>query len=373
MKRIAVVFSGWNNRAVVAFCRYCESRNVQYVIVAKNENDPILQTSFAKNVIYVREEPQISMPLFPTIVKKISNIGNAIPILMPTTEYLNRYFLENRKELETAGYVIPLCSSELYDTVSSKEKFERLCKQNGIVTPSDFDELSKERIPFVIKPRSYFFGEGSVVAEKPKLVLNENDYASLGDIDMRGYYCQEFIGGNAYYLLYYISKDGTYSVYSQKNFVQQHDGLSITMAKSSDIHRDKRTDEYTKMLKNIGFYGLIMIEIREYRNKFYMIEANPRFWGPSQLILDAGMDLFDRFAYDCGLISSLPQTNFRKDADYFWFGGCIETILSGKELSFHNNYTYEKLGRDLPFLLKSDIYKRKDTINVFIDELDSRI
>jgi hypothetical protein len=36
-----------------------------------------------------------------------------------------------------------------------------------------------------------------------------------------------------------------------------------------------------------GFYGLVMIEVKEYDNQFYMIEANPRLWGPSQLILDA--------------------------------------------------------------------------------------
>ena len=58
------------------------------------------------------------------------------------------------------------------------------------------------------------------------------------------------------------------------------------------------------MLIQIGYYGLIMIEVKIQDGEYYMIEANPRLWGPSQLILDAGMDLFHRFALDNGLIEN---------------------------------------------------------------------
>jgi hypothetical protein len=370
MRSIPVIFSGWNHRAIVAFCRFCKNAEVPFYIVAKEQSDPILLSEYQKNVFKIREDATLTVTFFKEIYKELTVKGDYRLVLMPTTEYLNRFYLSNRKELENIGYVIPLCESNLYDTISDKAEFEKLCMANHIATPVEFSEVSKDNLPFVIKPRNYFFGGGVNVAEKPILIINEDDLDKLGNVDLNYYYCQEFIGGKAFYLLYYFAKDGTYSVYSQKNLAQQHSGLSIVAAESANYHDDNRTEAYTQMFLNCGFRGLVMVEVRDYNGKFYMIEANPRFWGPSQLILDADMNLFDCFALDYGFIDSLPKREYKLGTKYSWFGGIVETSSLNKTLAFHNQYSSKDYLQEISLWLESDVYRRNDTEKIFSSELN---
>ena len=208
------------------------------------------------------------------------------------------------------------------------------------------------------------------MAEKPKLIMSEEDFDKLGDVDLKSYYCQEFVGGEAFYLLYYFAKDGTYSVFSQKNLAQQHSGLSIVAAESANYHEDIRTAAYTQMFLKCGFHGLVMVEVRDYKGKYFMIEANPRFWGPSQLILDAGMDLFHLFAIDYGMTDSAEVKEiYKTGVKYSWFGGIVNTSSLKKEIAYHNNYTAEEYVENLHEWLVSDVYNRRDTMSVFEAEL----
>lgn len=365
MKRIPIIFSGWNLRAVIAFCRFCRMRLIPFYIVAKNEDDPILLSDYKKNVILIRQNTSLSISLVKEVVEIVKSMGGYSPVLMPLTEFLNRFFLGNRMELEAMGCLIPLCDNEIYELISDKFSFENLCKQHGISTPTEYKEITAENIPCVIKPKRYFFDSGKIVADKPKLIMTLSDFEKLGEIDQSVYYSQQFVGGGVYYLLYYFSKDGMYKLYSQKNLVQQHCGLSIVAAESTTIHNDPRVERYTKLFQNIGFHGLVMVEIRDYEGRLYMIEANPRLWGPSQLILDAGMDLFDVFAVENGLLENVTPANYKQGVKYAWIGGFMETSSKGEKLVFHNNYTATEWINHISEWFDSDIYRREDTMRLF--------
>ena len=370
MRSIPIIFSGWNHRAIIAFCRFCKKSDVLFYIIAKGQLDPILLSEYKDNVFKIRKDATLTVAFFRKLYIEILEKGdNNRFVLMPTTEYLNRFYLSNRKELEDIGYIIPLCESNLYDTISDKAEFEKLCKANNIATPEEYFEISKNNLPFVVKPKNYFFGDGVNVAEKPRLIMTEKDFDELGDVDLNYYYCQEFVGGDAFYLLYYFAKDGTYSVYSQKNFVQQHSGLSIVAAESANYHEDRRTAAYTQMFLECGFYGLVMVEVRDYKGRFYMIEANPRFWGPSQLILDSGMDLFARFAKDNEIVTDVDDNAYKLGVRYSWFGGVVDTSSLRKDMAYHNNYTADDYMKDLYMWLLADVYKRDDTMLIFEAEL----
>lgn len=365
MKKIAILFSGWNQRGVIAFCRFCRKRNIPFRVIARDEKDPVLLTDYKNEVLLIRKEKVLTIEFMRNLYSELSESGFDYPVLMPSTEYLNRFYLSNRQELETIGFIIPLCDTCLYDKISDKSEFEELCKGNDISTPKEYSRVTEKDIPFVVKPRKYFFRGQTSVAEKPKLIMDIGSYESLGTIDYDGYYCQEFVGGDSYYLLYYFAKDGSYRIYSQKNLVQQHSGLSIVAAESSTIHEDSRAEVYTRMFQKIGFRGLVMVEIRDYKGKFYMIEANPRFWGPSQLILDAGMDLFELFAVDNGLLDDLVPSNYKPGIKYSWVGGFIETSSVGEIVAYHNGYNAEKWVNHFSEWIESDIYRREDTIKLF--------
>ena len=375
MRAVPIIFSGWNHRAIIAFCRFCKKSEIPAFIVAKNDSDPILLTDYKDNVILVRQESDLTLDLFQQVKSKAIELGYSNCVLMPTTEYLNRFYLSNRKALEDMGYRVPLCDERLYEIISDKIEFESLCKHYGIATPKDYAEITEANIPFVVKPQKYFFQKGTSVAnvaEKPKLILSKEDFECVKNVNPKEYYCQEFIGGEAYYLLYYFAKDGTYSVYSQKNLMQQHGGLSIVAAEASTIHEDPRTELYTKMFLSVGFHGLVMVEFRDFKGQFYMIEANPRFWGPSQLILDAGMDLFAKFAEDNGLIEGHSCIEYKPGIKYSWFGGIFDTSSLKERVAFHNLYTADDYLRDISSWLENDVYLRSDTMQVFENELNSR-
>ena len=99
-----------------------------------------------------------------------------------------------------------------------------------------------------------------------------------------------------------------------------------------------------------------------------MIEANPRFWGPSQLFVDAGINFFEVFLNDYGIIESIPKfENIKDSTRYFWFGGLINTIKNNMNLTYYNISENSFLNY-IHIWLKNDIYKRDDTIEIFRKE-----
>ena len=112
-----------------------------------------------------------------------------------------------------------------------------------------------------------------------------------------------------------------------------------------------------------------MIEIKFYEGKYYMIEANPRLWGPSQLLLDSGMDLFYLFANDLGLITTTPKAQYKEGVKYFWSGGLFEDQLNGKTPVFHN-YASNIFFTEYSAWCKADVYIKGDTFQIYQKELN---
>ena len=86
------------------------------------------------------------------------------------------------------------------------------------------------------------------------------------------------------------------------------------------FHLTSESTKYEKLFKEIKFTGFVMTEIK---GDNFMIEANPRFWGPSQLFVDAKVNLFEAFLHDYNFISNKPPlvVSALKDVIYFWYGG----------------------------------------------------
>ncbi|MCB0752605.1 MAG: hypothetical protein KDC52_14130, partial [Ignavibacteriae bacterium] len=171
------------------------------------------------------------------------------------------------------------------------------------------------------------------------------------------------------YLLYFFSSNGSYTVFSQENLIQQSNGLSIIAAVSSDIHNSEISKKYAKLLISEGFFGLIMIEVKLYNEKFYMIEANPRLWGPSQLILDSKMDLFHNFAIENGLLDSFHASEYLQGVNYLWTGGIIQDQIEKKNVAFHN-YSPKHFFENYHKWILSDILNRDDTKQIYESELN---
>jgi hypothetical protein len=363
-----LIFSGYNQRAVVAFCREATRLKVPFCIIAKSEEDTILKTSYKDLVYAIRSEKLLVKTDLDTCIE-ITKAATGFTdfVILPSSEFLNRFFLDHRIYYQDRQCSIPLVSSELYAKISDKYSFGELCEMYGLAVPKEFGNPEYLPYPFVAKPRLYFSGDNTKTLQ-PYLIHSESDWKEFLQNEVKeAFYYQEFIDGGCYYLLYYLSNKRADVCYSQKNLVQQAAGKSMIVAQGSDIHRLPIANQYADMLKREGFEGLIMIELKKKGDEFVMIEANPRLWGPSQLFVDAGVSIFETFMEDQGFEIQSSGLSEIKDVMYFWHGGIIEDRRYGKELAYHE-FTPDLLDENLEKLLGCEVYLREDTKEIFYNE-----
>ncbi len=352
-----IIFSGYNQRAVISFIRTLEKNQIDsYSIIAVN-HDPILLTKYRKKVSYVRQIKALdSEEIFFALNKIKNSVTNQKLFIAPSTEALNRFLLQNRTQFENAGFIIPLVDENLYEKISDKKKFSKLCQAYGILTPKEITKFKPFK-PVVAKPNKYFSSDGKIYS--PQFIFTESEFDDFLKIHVKDDFTyQEFLnGGDSFYLLFYFSKKGNVYSFSQKNLSQQSAGKSIIAAISASYHKNSGiVNPYINLFKQEKFFGLVMVEIRHYNNNYYMIEANPRFWGPSQLFCDAEYNFFEFMLKDYELIEKCSEKV--KNSVYYWQGGDgIKTVWHEAGLNFFEN-NKEKF-------LESEIYKREDTMDIY--------
>ena len=112
-----IVFSGYNNRAVLAFLRTLEKHFLEYSIIASGEHDPLFLTSYAGKIKAVRKHSDLLLDEVVTIISSIKPIDqNAL--IAPTNEYLNRFCLKYSDVLKKLNCIIPLVDKDIYEIVS---------------------------------------------------------------------------------------------------------------------------------------------------------------------------------------------------------------------------------------------------------------
>ncbi|NVK00864.1 MAG: hypothetical protein HWE12_04905 [Oceanospirillaceae bacterium] len=354
-----VVFSGYNNRALIAFFRTLASLDVPFHIVASDSKDPVFKTTYKKHVIATRKSKLLDKDEIIKILKHFRADSRSELLVAPSTESLNRFFLENRDFFEKNGVFVPLVEKSLYEKISDKKPFSELCKSFGIPIPAEYADLKSAPVPFVAKPKTYADAGGNhlspilVHSEKQKKNFMENE-------DSNSYYYQEFVSGGSYYLLFYITKNRKVHKFSQENLIQQPGGKSIVAAVGCNLHHSKAAAKFQEMLTGLGFHGFIMIEVRGSIDELRMIEANPRFWGPSQFFVDSSTNLFLPFLKEYGIISDLEmngRSNVSEFNRYFWEGG----IYDRESMDFHN-YSRVEFDLELDAWKSCDIYRRNDIL-----------
>ncbi len=368
-KKAIVIFSGYNQRAIISFCRVAQEHSIPIIIVAKSKNDNILKTNYKKYVKYTRENIELDFFYIRNLLLKLKNEENFDEyMILPSSEALNRFLLNYRKELEKLKFIVPLIDQSIYNLVSDKYSFTNLCIDNRIRVPKEFRANEKFKLPIVIKSKKYFTSDDRIIS--PQIIKSEIELSKFIDnSNLDDFYIQEYIQGESYYLLYYFCKDGTYRSFSQKNLLQQGNGKSIIAAIPSNIHEKEISNKYVGLFRNINFIGLVMVEVKYFDGEYFMIEANPRLWGPSQLFVDCGCDFFELFVKDWGFNISMDKHFISKtNKRYFWFGGILESLCEFGEVVFHIE-DIDSFGNEFSKFLLNDIYLREDTKDIFSQEV----
>lgn len=368
MQKRVIIFSGYNQRAVLALLRTMEQLKLSYCIIASSKEDSIFDTTYAKKVFATRVNLRLDIEEFVPFFERISESFQGEEfVIAPSTESLNRLFLRNRNLLEQYRMVLPLVEEGLYAQISDKICFNKMCQEYAIKVPQKYqymDELPKR---FVAKPK-HIYSEITNRFLSPIIVEDEQQYNQFfQEYCPEDFFFEEYIEGESYYLLYYFFKDKTSIKFSQKNLLQQGEGKSIVLAKAAKIHMEPIADKFEALFMDSSFRGLVMVEIRKCNGEYYMIEANPRMWGPSQLAVDSGVNFLHAFLYDWGITEipvEITKANF--DATYCWGGGMKEDLVKGRQMVAFTDetMTIEQFWQ----YLRSDVYCRDDSIEIFCKE-----
>ena len=358
-----IVFSGYNIRAIIAFCRWVTVHNINYHIIARSKDDPIFFTDYKVRVTFTRDSPNLHPEQFNLWCKLLRiKYGYQRLIILPSTEYLNRFLLKYRNSIEGKHCIIPLVDEKLYKVISDKQKFSKLCQSYGLDIPEEFNSIPK-KLPFVAKPCTYFSAKGEQLV--PQIINNQHDLENFWDKNWNDYFFQKFIYGRSLYLLAYLGQKENI-IFSQENLMQQACGGSIILAKQSDFHHSEVAKNYINMLYEQKYFGLIMVEVclDESNGKYYMIEANPRLWGPLQFSIDNNIDFLGAMLRDCGFKIPKHTSSTYFASHYFWSGGLTQQSYP---ITYHS-YSFDKFVKEFPDIQCQDIFFKKDTFNLFFKE-----
>ena len=364
----AIVFSGFNQRAVIAILRAFEINGIEdYVIVACGNDDPVFLTAYSDKVRFIRKHRELYNPEIYDIFRKIvSENDGFVNVVVPSTEGLNRFLIDFRAEIEEIGITVPLVNNDLYRRISDKRTFWEICQKNGLAVPQIIEIGYEFKCRYVAKPKTYISPNGERYI--PQIILNSEDHKYfLDNYNLSFFDIQEYIDGQSIYLLYYLAAGGQDYAYSQINLVQQPGGKSMIASLPWTTHNEAISRQYLRLIRDMGYTGFIMIELRKNDNGYIMIEANPRMWGPSQLCVDAHVPFIEAFLHDYGIIEMMP---FRKTDDnvaYFWGSGIKDDLMKDKSCVWLESGR-ELVEKNLELILASDIYDRDDTRNYYLTE-----
>lgn len=361
-----LILSGANERAIVAACRDLLESGVGFSIIARPGRDPIVGSFLAPYIQAQRSRDQLDID---DLAATLLTFRHRLPerlIYLPASEALNRLVLENRQRLETECRLeISLPALETYRTLSDKSRFNALAETFGLELPPREPAPRTAPLPLVAKPHAEFSRSGGAKLY-PALLFEESQRQQFfAEADEGDYFFQRYIDGQSHYYLFFFGRDGQAVSLFQENIAQQPNGKSIVAAQTCPCPSEDFLEKISACIRSTGFFGFCMVEAITRDGKSYLIELNPRLWGPLSLAIHAGFRM-----HWLGDPESAAQPAAQSEpARYAWFSGMVRTRLDGGRLRWYPGKRRQFLRQFLAFL-RSDIYlQRINTLEMAAREL----
>lgn len=349
-----VVPSGFNDRAVLAICRVLERRGDAFAVVGRGSGDAIRQTRYGSRLV-----GDVGRDLD---VDEWLDVMAGVPrpaVVLPTSEFLNRWLLQHRATLTDAGLSPALGDAGPYLRLSDKGSFRAWAAEEGLPLPPLVEApLATAPLPFAAKPVREYGDDGSAL--RPWLVESEHDRADLlAARDPDDYVLETMIGGASWYVLAHVDGDGEPRWATQRNAAQQPGGRSVVAAWSATAPTELGAEDVVDALVRSGHRGLVMVEVKADEGGPRLIEANPRPWGPLQLTVDADTGLVDAWLDDLLGRPRRPEPTWRAGVPYLWLGGIAATRRDHGRLRWFAGGRRE-VRRRWPAFLRHDVHWRPD-------------
>ncbi|WP_271408475.1 hypothetical protein [Pseudomonas sp. Q1-7] len=357
-----VIFTGANERAVIAICRHFRRNGIACSLIARPGTDLLRKTRFAGWIEAVRGVDWLDVDDMLAALARIKalHLGEQL-IFLPTAESIIRLVLDQREAFEAAGLEVPLIDKSLYERVSDKASFLELMAEVGMPVPPRIDRVVANDLPVVAKP----FHEVSPRSGRklyPELIFTEQALeAFLASDVIEDYFFQRYLDGRSYYFLAFFPRTGEPTVRYQENLLQQPNGKSMLAARLCECPDVRSEERLIRGFQSVRFFGFVMVELIEVNGLFHLIEANPRLWGPFELAIKAG------FRPEAIAGEAHHELGSRR-ALYFWTSGLALSLFAGGRPRRYPQYLRKLISR--PFaLLGADIYLRLDTLCLLGHEL----
>nr|WP_145547541.1 hypothetical protein [Variovorax boronicumulans] len=347
-----LILSGANERAIVAACRNLSSDGIGFSIIARPRHDPIARSFLSPHIVATRTQDVLDVD---DLVQTILTVRDRMPtrlIYLPASEALNRLILLHRERIaKECRLEIPLPSLATYERLSDKASFNALARQFGLELPPTESSPGTAPLPLVAKPHAEF---DAATQRKlyPVLMFEENERrAFFAKENVSNYFFQRFVQGSSHYYLMFFDRDGRCASLFQENMAQQPGGKSILAAQSCDCPSPDFLERLTRCIGSTGFYGFCMVEAITVEKRSYLIELNPRLWGPLSLALRAGF----RIAWLGAPETMSPPAPPHRTVRYAWLSGMLTTRLAGRKIRWYPRKRRD-FYRHLWSFVRQDIY-----------------
>jgi predicted ATP-grasp superfamily ATP-dependent carboligase len=371
-----LVFSGTNDRAVLAFLRALSLCGHRAYIVARTPADRILRTRYRRDVALVRETSELTLATLLDCLRRVRQIsGDRKLVILPSSEFFNNLMLQHRAEIESLGFEIPLVDAAVYGQLTNKRTAAALFAAAGIDIPKEYPTIDRDRLPLVAKPIRNVDARG--VTLYPVLLHTVDDVRQFEATSaVEDFFFQEFVRGQSLYLLAHVSRDPARTlVWSQRNLLQQPQGKSMLLAEPCVLHEAPIAKRLIEVLVGAQFVGLGMVELIQDGSRFVFIEMNPRIWGPIQFCLDQDQPLLQAFIGSC--LHNEPERylgvrSHRGRSYYCWAGGVVDTPTSGptRAVWHADRMSWARFGG---ICIGNDVYLRADSWRCFCFEFGQSI
>lgn len=358
MTNAPVIFSGHNDRAVVALCRFLTAVGRPFFVVASHMTDAILRTEWRKHVLFQRTSPELNPQLMATVATQVRKKGFT-PALCPTSEFLNRFVLDHKDAMQEQGWHWVMPQVDVYLDLSDKSRSPTLIQKLNGLSPPRIQPMGQWAAPCVLKPNTNV-SDGHVLY--PRLCPTPAELQqAMTETHPQDWFSQEWVEGQSLYLCAFLDRFGCWSAFWQENLLQQAGGKSMVLARTCS-NPGVDISALMRGLSVMGYHGPFMMElIRDEKQQLHFIEVNPRFWGPLDLARRACPELLHRFLADIdGHELAQQESHTTSDSYYAWAFGARSTACRTypAAASLDSN--------DLSRLLNdNDIYAHADTAALF--------
>ncbi|WP_310233749.1 hypothetical protein [Luteimonas terrae] len=347
---------------MLAICRSFSRRDLPCSLVARPGADPLRRTRYRRWIEATRRVDTLDLDDMIDCVRALTarHPGQALAF-MPTAESINRLVLRHRRRFEQAGLAVPLVSEAIYAAVSDKASLLERAASFGLRVPPLLDAAVPAALPLVAKPRCEFAADGRKLY--PELIHDAVALeAFLRNADLSQYFFQSYLDGASYYYLAHFGRDGAATFAYQRNLLQQANGKSIIAAELCGCPDVSTRERLTALFQGLGYHGYAMIETMELEGLHYLIEVNPRFWGPWSLADRAG------FLPEAFTGYGRPLSGDIAGGRYVWLGGWLADWGHKRRPRIYPAARKLGLG-DCLALLACDVHFKRDSLCLSFSEI----